>query len=65
MEFSIATLLANFTNDKLVAAKGLEKKLNCQDESCLKRLYIALDLLEKLAFWSKNVGSIAGYLKKV
>ncbi|WP_250124262.1 ribonuclease R family protein [Chroococcidiopsis sp. CCMEE 29] len=56
MEFSIATLLANFTNDKLVAAKGLEKKLNCQDESCLKRLYIALDLLEKVGILVKERG---------
>ena len=30
MEFSIATLLANFTSDKLVAAKVLEKKLDYQ-----------------------------------
>jgi len=56
MEFSIATLLTNFTNDKLVAAKGLEKKLNCQDESCLKRLYIALDLLEKIGILVKERG---------
>jgi ribonuclease R len=31
MDFSIATLLANFIEDKLVAPKALEKKLNCED----------------------------------
>ncbi len=56
MEFSIATLLANFTNDKLVAAKVLEKKLDCQDEPCLQKLHIALDILEKVGILVKDRG---------
>jgi ribonuclease R len=47
MEFSIAELLVNFTDDKLVAPKALEKKLNCNDEHSQQMLQIALDALEK------------------
>jgi ribonuclease R len=56
MEFSIATLLANFTSDKLVAAKVLEKKLDYQDELSLRKLYIALDVLEKIGILVKEHG---------
>ncbi len=56
MEFSIATLLANFTNDKLVAAKVLEKKLDCQNDNCLQKLHIALDVLEKIGIVVKDRG---------
>ena len=56
MEFSIATLLANFTNDKLVAAKALEKKLDCQDETSLHKLYIALEVLERIGILVKERG---------
>lgn len=56
MEFSIALLLANFTSDKLVAAKALEKKLDYQDELSLKKLYIALDVLEKIGILVKEHG---------
>ena len=56
MEFSIATLLANFSDDKLVPAKVLEKKLDCQDEISLKKLHIALDLLEKIGILVKERG---------
>lgn len=56
MEFSIATLLTNFTNDKLVAAKVLEKKLDCQDEICLTKLHIALEVLEKIGILAKERG---------
>lgn len=56
MEFSIATLLANFTNDKLVAVKGLEKKLGCQDELSQLKLQIALDVLEKVGILVKERG---------
>ncbi len=56
MEFSIATLLANFTSDKLVAAKVLEKKLDYQDEMSLKKLYIALEVLEKIGILVKEHG---------
>jgi ribonuclease R len=56
MEFSIATLLANFTDDKLVAPKVLEKKLNCDDEASIRRLQIALDALEKIGILVKERG---------
>jgi ribonuclease R len=56
MEFSIATLLSNFTDDKLVAPKVLEKKLGCQDEACLHKLQIALDALEKIGILVKDRG---------
>jgi ribonuclease R len=56
MEFSIATLLANFSDDKLVAPKVLEKKLNCEDEDSLRRLQIALDALEKIGILVKDRG---------
>ena len=56
MEFSIATLLANFHNDKLVAVKGLEKKLDCQDEKSLLKLHIALEVLEKIGILIKERG---------
>lgn len=56
MEFSIATLLANFTDDKLVAPKVLEKKLGCQDETSLRYLQIALDALEKIGLLVKDKG---------
>ncbi|MBK4731871.1 VacB/RNase II family 3'-5' exoribonuclease [Oxynema sp. CENA135] len=56
MEFSIATLLANFTDDKLVAPKVLEKKLGCQDRTTLRKLQIALDALEKIGILVKDKG---------
>jgi ribonuclease R len=56
MEFSIATLLANFTDDKLVARKLLEKKLGCEDEESLEKLHIALDVLEKIGILVKERG---------
>lgn len=56
MEFSIASLLSNFQDDKLVAPKVLEKKLNCEDEHCLRRLQIALDALEKIGILVKERG---------
>jgi len=56
MEFSIATLLANFTDDKLVARKLLEKKLGCEDEDCLQKLHIALEVLEKIGILVKERG---------
>jgi ribonuclease R len=56
MEFSIATLLANFTDDKLVAPKVLEKKLGCEDEASLQKLQIALDALEKIGILTKERG---------
>jgi ribonuclease R len=56
MEFSIATLLANFTDDKLVARKLLEKKLGCEDEPSLEKLHIALEVLEKIGILVKERG---------
>jgi ribonuclease R len=54
--FSIATLLANFTDDKLLAAKVLEKKLDCSDEQSSNKLHIALDVLEKVGIVAKERG---------
>ncbi|WP_009632781.1 ribonuclease R family protein [Synechocystis sp. PCC 7509] len=54
--FSIATLLANFTDDKLLAAKVLEKKLDCADEQSIGKLHIALDVLEKVGIVAKDRG---------
>jgi ribonuclease R len=56
MEFSIATLLANFTDDKLVARKLLEKKLGCEDEASLQKLHITLEVLEKIGILVKERG---------
>lgn len=56
MEFSIATLLANFTEDKLVAPKVLEKKLGCNDNASLRKLQIVLDALEKIGILVKERG---------
>ncbi|NET36251.1 MAG: VacB/RNase II family 3'-5' exoribonuclease [Cyanothece sp. SIO1E1] len=56
MEFSIAALLANFTEDKLIAPKVLEKKLDCQDQLSLRKLQIALDALEKIGILIKERG---------
>jgi ribonuclease R len=56
MEFSIATLLSNFSDDKLVAPKVLEKKLECEDEENLHKLQIVLDALEKIGILAKDRG---------
>ena len=56
MEFSVAALLANFTDDKLVAPKVLEKKLGYQDEQSIEKLQIALDALEKVGILVKDRG---------
>ncbi|MGI0489971.1 ribonuclease R family protein [Pantanalinema rosaneae CENA516] len=56
MEFSIAALLANFTDDKLVAPKVLEKKLDCNDDASVRKLQIALDALEKIGILVKERG---------
>lgn len=56
MDFSIATLLSNFTDDKLVAPKVLEKKLGYQDEASARKLQIALDALEKVGILVKERG---------
>lgn len=56
MEFSIATLLTSFPDDKLVTPKALEKKLDCQTDDDLRRLQIALDALEKIGILEKDRG---------
>ncbi|MDY7005515.1 MAG: ribonuclease R family protein [Cyanobacteriota bacterium] len=56
MKFSIATLLANFSEDKLVAPKAVEKKLDCQDDKSIHKLQIALDALEKIGVLAKDKG---------
>ena len=56
MEFSIATLLSQFVDDKLVAGKNLEKKLGCEDEENIEKLQIALDILEKIGVLLKERG---------
>ncbi|MET0098769.1 MAG: iron ABC transporter substrate-binding protein, partial [Arthrospira platensis] len=55
MEFSIATLLANFTEDKSVAPKALEKKLTSDEES-LRKFQIAIDALERIGLLEKDKG---------
>ena len=56
MEFSIATLLAQFVDDKLVAGKNLEKKLGCEEEESIHKLQITLDALEKINVLVKERG---------
>ena len=56
MEFSIATLLSQLSESKLVAPKVLEKKLECQDEESLQKLHIALDALERTGTIAKERG---------
>ncbi|GBF78677.1 ribonuclease R family protein [Aphanothece sacrum] len=56
MEFSIATLLSHFIDDKLVATKLLEKKLGCEDEEDAEKIQIALDALECMGILLKERG---------
>ena len=56
MEFSIAELLVNLDSEKLVAPKTLEQKLECQKESDVRKLQIALDALEKIGVVEKERG---------
>ena len=56
MEYSIATLLSHFIDDKLVAAKVLEKKLGCIDPESREKLQIILDVLEKIGVLVKDRG---------
>ena len=56
MEFSIASLLANFSDDKPVAVKALEKKLNFGNKSSSEDLKIALDALERINVLEKYRG---------
>ncbi|MEN9217885.1 MAG: RNB domain-containing ribonuclease [Gloeomargarita sp. DG_2_bins_126] len=56
MPFSIAELLGNLPEDKLIAPKVLAKKLFCEDETDRLRLKIALDALTKLELVTEEFG---------
>ncbi|MBV5260813.1 VacB/RNase II family 3'-5' exoribonuclease [Synechococcus moorigangaii CMS01] len=56
MDFSIATLLSFFTEDKLVAGKFLEKKLECHSKEDTEQLQIVLDALERASILVKERG---------
>ena len=56
MEFSIATILSHLSDNKLVAPKVLEKKLNLQDEKSIEQLQVALDALEGIGVIVKERG---------
>ncbi|OKH13826.1 ribonuclease R family protein [[Limnothrix rosea] IAM M-220] len=56
MDFSVATLLSYFTDDKLVAGKFLEKKLECNSDEDSTDLQIVLDALERAKLLAKERG---------
>ncbi len=56
MEFAISALLSSFTDDKLVAPKALEKKLECNSPESLHQLEIALNALERIGILVKERG---------
>ncbi len=56
MDFSIATLLSHFSDDKLVTLKVLEKKLGCEDETSVHQLGVVLDVLDKVGVLEKDKG---------
>ncbi|MEO0825471.1 MAG: ribonuclease R family protein [Cyanobacteria bacterium J06635_15] len=56
MDFSIAALLANFKDDKLVTLKTLEKKLGCHNSDGVRDLQIAMDALERIGLLEKERG---------
>ena len=57
MEFSITQLLENFSDDKLVTSKAIEKKLGIGDDNkSVRRLQVALDALEKIGILEKDKG---------
>jgi ribonuclease R len=57
MEFSINQLLENFSDDKLVTPKAIEKKLGIGDDNkSVRRLQVALDALEKIGILEKDKG---------
>jgi ribonuclease R len=56
MDFSIATLLSQFVDDKLIARKNLEKKLGCEDDESIQKLDIVLDALERTNVLTKERG---------
>lgn len=64
MNFSIAALLANFTEDKAVTLKTLQKKLHCQSEESVRDLQIALDALERINVLSRDKGKYQRHLEE-
>ncbi len=56
MNFSIPTLLAQFSDGKGVAPKQLEKKLGCEEGLDQQKLQIVLDALEKTGLLIKERG---------
>ena len=56
MDFSISALLSSFAEDKLVAPKALEKKLDCESPESLQQLEIALNALERVGILTKERG---------
>jgi ribonuclease R len=56
MDFSIGVLLASFADDKLIAPKALEKRLDCETPEESHRLEIALDALERIGILAKERG---------
>ena len=66
MEFSINQLLDNFSDDKLVTPKAIEKNLEL---ATIAKAFVGskylLMLLKKLAFLKKTKDDIAAFMKKV
>lgn len=56
MNFSIASLLANFTDDKTLTLKTIQKKLHCETDDSMRELQIALDALERIGVLAKDKG---------
>jgi ribonuclease R len=56
MNFSIATLLSHFSDDKFLTSKILEKKLGCEDTESIHQLGIALEVLGRIGVLEKDKG---------
>jgi ribonuclease R len=56
MNFSIATLLSHFPDEKPVAPKLLEKKLGCEDDDSISQLTLVLDVLDRIGVLAKDKG---------
>ncbi|MGD1861398.1 MAG: ribonuclease R family protein [Leptolyngbyaceae cyanobacterium] len=57
MNFSIASLLANFADDRTLTLKALQKKLHCDSNESTRELQIALDALERVGIIAKEKGN--------
>ena len=57
MQFTVTQLLENFTEDKLVTPKAIEKKLGIEEKPQeVRHLQVALDALEKTGILEKDKG---------